>query len=294
MKSEWSFLDPAALNRLKAWPLVAKRPMQGNVAGRHRSLHRGSSVEFAEYRKYVPGDDPRRLDWRVFARTDRFFSKEFEADTNLRCCLVVDSSGSMGFGSAGPSKFEFASQLAATLSWLVVNQGEAVGLSCVAADVIHHIPTSRRPAHLQLLFKTLEALKAEGETQLGQHLHDLAERVAQRALVVVISDFLEDTDALLEGLRHLRFRKHDVAVFHLVDPLEKEFDFESPRRFTDLEDGTALPVDPILIADRYREAMQAHLSTLREGCRAAEIDYFEALVNDGTETLLARFLQSRA
>src|SRR3954451_18211648 len=177
------FLDAQVLARLANVPLFSRRPMQGSVSGRHPSPHRGSSVEFAEYRKYVPGDDLRRLDWRVFGRTDRYFVKEFEADTNLRCCVVLDTSGSMGFGSTGVTKIEYARKLAGALGYLAVQQGDAVGLACIAKGVVRSLPPSRSPAHLRTFFDPLERASPEGETRLPAVLHELAETIRQRALV---------------------------------------------------------------------------------------------------------------
>ncbi len=162
-----SFLDPQVVARLSALPLAARRAMLGNVSGRHASPHRGASVEFAEYRKYVPGDDLRRLDWRVYGRSDRFYVKEFEADTNLRMVLVVDTSGSMEFGSAGLSKLQYAQRLVATLAYLGIQQGDAVGLACVADRIVQNIPPKRSPAHLTTIFDTLEKTNARGDTQLA-------------------------------------------------------------------------------------------------------------------------------
>src|SRR5437868_1785123 len=161
-KSPRSFLDFQVLSRLANVPLFSRRPMQGNVSGRHTSPHRGSSVEFAEYRKYVPGDDLRRLDWRVFGRSDRFYVKEFEADTNLRCCFVLDTSGSMGFGSAGQTKIECARKLAGSLGYLAVQQGDAVGLSCVAKGITRSLPPTRNPAHLPAFFDLLAQTQPNG------------------------------------------------------------------------------------------------------------------------------------
>src|SRR6476646_11450181 len=183
-----SFLDAGVLSRLSSVPLMARRPMQGSVSGRHPSPHRGSSVEFSEYRKYVPGDDLRRLDWRAYGRSDRFFVKEFEADTNLRCCFILDTSGSMAFGSAGVTKIEYARKLAGSLGYLAVQQGDAVGISCVAKGVVRGLPPTRNPAHLPAFFDVLEEAKPEGETRLPEVLHELAETIRQRALVVIISD----------------------------------------------------------------------------------------------------------
>src|ERR1700677_3541721 len=161
-----SFLDPLVLSRLAGVPLLARRPMHGNVSGRHPSPHRGSSVEFAEYRKYVAGDDLRRLDWRAYGRSDRFYIKEFEADTNLRCCLVIDTSGSMGFGSVGVTKLEYARRIAGAIGSLAIQQGDAVGLACVAQGLVRNIPPRRNPSHLMSVFDVLEQTQPQGQTQL--------------------------------------------------------------------------------------------------------------------------------
>src|SRR5712691_10193216 len=166
-----SFLDAQVLARLANVPLFSRRPMQGSVSGRHPSPHRGSSVEFAEYRKYVPGDDLRRLDWRAYGRSDRFYIKEFEADTNLRCCLVVDTSGSMDFGSRGITKIDYARRLAGALGYLAMLQGDAVGLSCVANGIVRNVPPKRNPAHLMNVFDILEQTQPSGATQLVPVLH---------------------------------------------------------------------------------------------------------------------------
>ena len=239
-----SFLDTTALSRLAAIPLFARKAMQGSVSGRHTSAQRGSSVEFAEYRRYVPGDDLRRLDWRAYGRTDRYFVKEFEADTNLRCCLVVDTSGSMDYGSGGTTKIEYARRLAAALGHLSLIQGDAVGLSLVADGLVRNIPPRRNPAHLSGIFDALEAAKPAGKTRLGPILHELAETVRQRALVVILSDFFVEPSILRECFQHLRFRKHDVAAFHLLDPQEIGFDFRRPTRFLDMEGGPSIFAEP--------------------------------------------------
>src|SRR5688500_3135667 len=200
-----SFLDARVLSRLAAVPLVGRQPMQGNVSGRHASPHRGSGVEFAQYRKYVPGDDLRRLDWRAYGRSDRFYVKEFEADTNLRCCFVLDTSGSMGFGSTGITKLEYARRIAATLGYLAGQQGDAVGLACVAGGIVQNVPPRRNPAHRRVVFDLLEKAKPQGETQLASVLHELAETIQQRALVVIISDLFLEPAVLGSCFQHLRF-----------------------------------------------------------------------------------------
>jgi len=289
-----TFLDSGVLARLSAVPLVSRRPMVGGVSGRHVSPHRGSSVEFAEYRKYVPGDDLRRLDWRVYGRTDRHYVKEYEADTNLRCCFVVDSSGSMGYGSTGITRMDYARRLAGTLGFLACRQGDAVGISCVADRVVRHLPPRRNPAHLRLVLDALEEVKPEGASRLPEVLHELAETVRQRALIVIISDLFMEPEALAGCFGHLRFRKHDVAVFHLLDPKEMTFDFRRPTRFLDMEGGSPLFADPLDIADRYEQALATYLDSLKSIMLEQGVDYHCTLLDEGYEQVLARFLVSRA
>ena len=289
-----SFIDPHVLGRLAGVPLVARRPMLGGVSGRHASPHRGSSVEFAEYRKYVPGDDLRRLDWRAYGRSDRFYIKEFEADTNLRCCLVVDTSGSMGFGSKEITKLDFARRIAGTLGYLACQQGDAVGLACVAGGVVRNLPAKRNPAHLRLVLSQLEQIKPDGPTQLVNVLHELAETISQRALVILISDLFVEPEELKSCFQHLRFRRHDVAVFHLLDPLELNFTFRRPMRFLDMEGGPSIFAEPNDIADRYDKALSLYLEALQGVVLETAIDYHRVLVDENYEDVLARFLLNRA
>lgn len=288
-----NLLDHDLLVRLGAIPVEARLPMLGNVAGKHRSPHRGSSVEFAEYRKYVPGDDTRRLDWKAYARSDRYYIKEFEADTNLRAYFVVDNSGSMAFAEKGMAKIEYASRIAANLAYLLVNQGDAAGLS-VCRDTLHiEIPPRRRPAHLQLINHTLQDLKPEGETGLVEALHQIAEKVGQRAVVVILSDLFCDTAALEDALQHLRYRKHDICMFHLMDPQEIAFQFDKPHRFVDMEDNTVLVVEPNLIADEYQEALREFLTNVRGACHNVHADYQLVTTDSPLEPLLRDFLLNR-
>ncbi len=292
-RSSRSFLDPAVLARLAGFPLLPRRPMQGNVSGRHPSPHRGSSVEFAEYRKYVPGDDLRRLDWRAFGRSDRFFVKEFEADTNLRCCLVVDTSGSMGFGTVGMSKLDYARRIAGALGHLALLQGDAVGLACLAGGIVRNIPPRRNPSHLMAVFDVLEQTQPEGETQIIPVLHELAETISQRALVVIISDLFVEPEELRSCFQHLRFRRHDAAVFHLLDPQEIAFDFRRPMRFLDMEGGPSIFAEPSEIAERYQKAIGGYLEGMLQVVRESAVDYHRVSINENYEQLLIRFLVGR-
>ena len=267
--------------------------MQGSVSGRHPSPHRGSSVEFAEYRKYVPGDDLRRLDWRAYGRSDRFFVKEFEADTNLRCCIVLDTSGSMEFGSGDITKIDYARKVAGTLAWLAILQGDAVGLSCVANGFVRNIPPRRNPAHLTSVFDVLEQTKPQNETGLAPVLHELAETIRQRALVVIISDLFVEPELLRGCFQHLRFRKHDVAVFHLLDPQELGFDFRRPMRFLDMEGGPSIFAEPNEIAERYHRAIRSYLEGLQQVVLESAVDYHRVSIDESYEQLLIRFLVGR-
>ena len=288
-----SFLDPQALARLARLPLLARRPMQGNVSGRHVSPHRGASIEFAQYRKYVPGDDLRKLDWRAFGRTDRHYIKESEADTNLRLCLVVDTSGSMAFGSTGMTKFEYAKRIAGGLAYLAIQQGDAVGIASVAESVVTEIPPRRNPAHLVPIFDLLEQIKPTGGTQLVPLLHELAETIRQRALVVIISDLFTDPAELQGAFEHFRFRKHDLAAFHLLDPLELNFTFHRPMRFLDMEGGSAIFADPSDITDRYHTALSRYLKDLRQVVIDSAVDYHRVTIDSDYEQALLTFLIGR-
>ena len=287
------FLSPEVLARLAPLQLHARLPMLGSVSGRHRSPIRGSSLEFAEYRKYVPGDDPRRLDWRAYARNDRFYVKEFEADTNLRMCLVIDTSGSMDFGSNGMSKLDYARRVAGTLAYIAARQGDAVGLYCAGKGFHKEIPPKRSATHLSAVLDELGTMKASGETGLADALHETAERVPQRALIIVLSDLFIEPEVLRSCFQHLRFRKHDVAVFHLLEQSELEFEFDRPMRFLDMEGGEAVLADPTIIGTQYRRALEMYLGGMDEVVRDTEIDYHRVRIHEDYDDVLARFLLGR-
>ena len=275
-------------------PLLTRLPMQGTVSGQHKSPHRGSSVEFAEYRNYVPGDDIRRLDWRVFARTDRFYLKEYEAETNLRCYLVLDCSGSMAFGGKAASKLDYAKRLVATLAYLVVQHGDAAGLICVGEKTATEIPPRRNPSHLQTIFDELEQVQADGETGLVAALHDMAEKIRSRAMVLVFSDLFCDPEALLSCFQHLRFQKHDVGIFHLLDRMELEFKFDRPVRFEDLESSFSMVTEPATVREEYLTQLRLFLERLRLGCHEFRMDYRRVITDQEYEKVLADFLVERA
>ena len=297
------YLNQQVLERLSTLQLHARLPMIGSVSGKHRSPIRGSSLEFAEYRKYVPGDDTRRLDWRAYARNDRYYIKEFEADTNLRLCLVVDTSGSMDFAyngnpagtdaETGLSKLDYARRVAGTLAYIAVLQGDAVGLYCAGEAFHTEIPPKRSATHLSVVLDELGTMEASGETGLADILHETAERIPQRALIVVISDLFIEPETVRNCFEHLRFRKHDVAVFHLMEQNELDFEFDRPMRFVDMEGGEPILADPTVIGAQYRRAMEIYLESMDEVIRDTEVDYHRIRIHENYGDVLARFLLGR-
>lgn len=276
------------------WPLHARQPMLGSVSGRHASPIRGSSLEFAEYRKYVPGDDLRRLDWRAWGRSDRFYIKEFEADTNLRLCLIIDTSGSMNFTpEGGVSKLDYARQLAGYLAYLAIQQGDAVGLYCAGKEFHKEIPSRRNPAHLSLIMENLADMQAEGETGLPEALHEAAEKIPQRALIVVISDLFIDPSTLNDCFQHLRFKRHDVAIFHLLGKSEIEFQFDRPTRFVDMEEDASVLADPTVISEQYQKALQQYLAKIDTIIQSTGADYHRIELPKSPGQILADFLIRR-
>ncbi|MEL6713116.1 MAG: DUF58 domain-containing protein [Planctomycetota bacterium] len=291
-----SLVDAELLARVGHLELFARGPMIGSVSGRHQSPHKGSSVEFAEYRAYEPGDDLRRLDWRAWGRSDRFFVKEFEADTNLRLVAVVDASGSMRYaGPGGRSKLDVARRLVATLAQIALRQGDAAGLWIAgggeAASV--PLPPRRRPSHLRAIAATLASVEASGETSLAETLHAAAEREQRRALFVVVSDLFAPSDALGDAFQHLAHRRHDVTAIQLLDRTETEFPFDRPTRFVDAEGGASIVADPSTIARRYHAALDRHMARLDEIARQARLDLRRVHLDDDLGTVLTELLAAR-
>ena len=287
------YLDQKVLERLSTLQLHARLPMIGSVSGKHRSPIRGSSLEFAEYRKYVPGDDPRRLDWRAYARNDRYYIKEFEADTNLRMCLVIDTSGSMNFAYNGTSKLNYARRLAGTLAYIAAQQGDAVGLYCAGTGFHKEILPKRSATHLSAVLDELGTMEASGETGLANVLHETAERVPQRALIVVLSDLFIEPEVVRNCLEHLRFRKHDIAVFHLLEQSELDLNFDRPMRFVDMEGGEPILADPTIIGAQYQRAFEMYLESMNTVTQDTEVDYHRIRIDENYDDVLARFLLGR-
>jgi uncharacterized protein (DUF58 family) len=287
-----SFLDPRVLARISNLELLARTVVDGFINGLHRSPYLGLSLDFAEHRAYMPGDDIRRVDWRLYARTDRYFVKEFEADTNSNFVVLLDGSRSMSYVGSGIPKFDYARYLAACLAYFVREQRDRVGLAVFDEDVVEYVPPSAK--HRDILLHTLERLKpGTGHGTLARPLMRIADRLRRRGLTVLISDLYEEPDVVLEAVKPLRARGHDLIVFHLLDPTELEFPFDAATNFEEIETGERLPVIPDALREKYRLMMQEHTETLARKFNENRVDY--ALLNTGMplDHALFKFLSAR-
>jgi uncharacterized protein (DUF58 family) len=288
-----SFLDPAALMAIRNLELRARTVVEGFWHGLHRSPYHGFSVEFTEYRPYTPGDDPRYLDWRLLARTDRFFIKKFEDETNLRCLLLVDNSRSMTFGSKGYTKAEYANTLAATLGYFLNQQGDAVGLLTFDESVREYLPARNRPGHLRQLMLALEKPAGGMATDLAGPLRHVAELLRKRGLIVLISDLLASIETLENSLALLTASGHEVLVFQVLDPAEIDFAFDTASRFEDLETGRDLFLEPTLARANYQRRFAAHAAEVRAICERLGCAVQRVVTNQPLEFALFDFLKAR-
>jgi uncharacterized protein (DUF58 family) len=264
------FVDPAVLARIGNLELVARHVVDGVINGLHRSPYFGASVDFAEHRGYVPGDDIRRVDWRVFARTDKYFVKEFEADSNANFSVLLDVSKSMAFGSP-ITKLDYAKTLAACLTYLVSKQRDRVGVVTFDEEVVDHVPPSAK--HLDVVLHTLDRAQARRPGRLGPPLRKLAEHFGRRGIVVVISDLYEEPQEVMDALSLIRYRGNDVILFHVLDPSEVTFNFDGAASFEDLESGEQLPVVPDALAAQYRQLVKEHIAALTSKASEQRVDY---------------------
>ena len=286
-------IDPVSLMRLKSMELRAKVIVEGFWKGIHRSPYHGFSVEFSEYRQYTLGDDPRYIDWRLYARSDRFYIKKFEDETNLRCHLLIDHSRSMGYGSGGYTKSQYAGTLAATLAYFLFTQGDAVGLATFDDQIRQYMLPRNRPGYLRRLMLALEASPKGNATDLGPPLQHVAGMLTRRGLIVLISDLLTSIDRLEPDLGYLCAGGHDVVVFHVLDPAELNFDFDSPALFQDIETGRNMYVNPPDAQTSYKRMLNRHLAKTKSTCQNLGVDYHLFATNRPFDLALLDFLQDR-
>ncbi len=284
----------SALMAIRSLELRARSVVEGFWSGLHRSPYHGFSVEFTEYRQYTPGDDPRHLDWRVFARSDRHFIKKFEDETNLRCHVVLDRSRSMDFGSIGHTKAAYAATLAATLAHFLHLQGDAVGLLTFDETVRDYLPARHRLTHLRQLMHALEAPALGRATDIAGPLRRTAEIVRKRGLILLVSDFLAPPETLERPLTELAAAGHEIAAFQVLDPAERDFSFRDPSLFEDIEDGRTLYVDPVAAKSDYLSRLAAHQDALRSLCARLGIAWIPLGTDQALDLALFDFLQGRA
>jgi uncharacterized protein (DUF58 family) len=288
------FLDPAVVARLGTLELRARTVVEGFISGLHRSPFKGFSVEFAEYRQYIHGDDLSTIDWKVFARSDRYYVKKFEEETNLDCQLMIDVSGSMAYGSRGITKFEYAACLAASLGYLMNRQRDGVGLTAFDDRIVAALPPSTRSGHLRNLLITLNRLTPGNRTNVSKPLHRLADSMNRRGMVVLISDLLDDAEAIIRGLKHFQYRGSDVLVFQILDPDELEFPFDRATRFEDLETSEEVMAVPGLVRSHYLEQISGLIERYRRELGGAGIDYQLLSTKQPLEMALLAYLSTRA
>lgn len=265
------FVDPRVLSRIDNLELVARTVVDGFLNGLHRSPYLGLSLDFAEHRAYMPGDDIRRIDWRVFARTDRYYVKEFEADTNTNFMAVLDVSKSMAYGSRSISKLDYGRYLAASLTYFSHQQRDRVGLVTFDDDIVEYVPPAAK--HLDVVLHAIDRVEPKRPGKLGPPLLKASESLRRRGIVVLISDFYEEPEAVVEAVTHLRGKGNDLLVFHVLDPAEIEFPFDEAGSFEDLETGERIPIVPETQRAKYRELIQGHVSTLARRLTEMRVDY---------------------
>jgi uncharacterized protein (DUF58 family) len=285
------FVDPKILARIGDLDLLARTVVDGFINGLHRAPYFGASIDFAEHRGYTPGDDIRRVDWRLYARTDRYYVKQYEADTNTNFSVLLDVSKSMGFASRGISKLEYACYLSACLAYLAHRQRDRVGIITFDSEVVDHVPPSAK--HFDIVLHTLDRARAlrPGGLKL---VSDLAEHFKRRSILALVSDFYEDPDVVLDAIKPLRFLGNDLIVFHVLDPAELEFSYDDASAFQDLESGEQIPVVPEALAEEYRQLIRAHTTALAEKFSEHRIDYTVLNTSAPLDYALFSYLSSRA
>lgn len=300
MQTQLKYLRPEVVSKLSNMELRARLVVEGFITGLHKSPYHGFSVEFAEHRQYMPGDEIRRIDWRVYGKTDRFYVKQFEEETNLKSYIVMDTSASMRFASEQPkskeqriSKMEYASFVAASLSYLMVQQRDAVGLTLFDSAVRTTIPPHATKQHLRRILVELEKITPSERTNSAAALHQLAERITRRGLVIVLSDLFDEPDEVMAALKHFRHNNHEVIVMHILDPLERSFAFGNDAVFKDMETGEMLTTQPYHLQQAYQQAMNTFMERYKRECRENTIDYLLLDTSTSFDVALLHYLNKR-
>lgn len=287
-------LDPRVVTKILPLELRARRIVEGFLGGLHRSPYRGVSVEFAEHREYVPGDDIRFLDWKVFGRSDRYYVKEFEVETDLCCHFFLDTSESMKFSSEEVSKFNYGATLVSALSYLTLHQGDASSLVFFDEGVGQMIPPGRGAGHLKIMLDTLQNVNPTKKTATGASLHALAERLQRKGIVIILSDLFDELDSVLSGLEHLRHNGHEILLFHLLDRAEHDFPYDRMTLFEGMEGMPNLVVDAKDLQTSYLKELRGFNERIRKACLQQQIDYSLFLTDQALDAALIHYLSRRA
>jgi uncharacterized protein (DUF58 family) len=287
------YLDPLTLAKVRGLELQARLVIEGYLSGMHKSPYHGFSVEFAQHREYVPGDDIKHVDWKVYGRTNRYYLKQYEEETNLVCWLLLDISESMQYRSGPLSKYDYACVLAAALAYLVLHQQDSVGLVTFDNQVRHFLRPSGQPSQLKQLVGVMNQGAAREKTRVAPIFHDLAERISRRAFIVILSDLFDEVADLLAGLKHLRHKRHEVVVFHILDSAELDFPFHEATLFRGLEQHPELLTDPRSLRRAYLEEVGVFVTELQRGCRAENIDYVQLRTDTNLAVALSSYLAHR-
>lgn len=287
------YIDARVLNKIRNLELRARQVMEGFVAGMHKSPYHGFSVEFAEHREYTQGDDLRHLDWKVFGRSNRLYLKEYELETNLRSHILVDTSESMEYKSGEVSKLDLACFIAASLGYLIIHQQDAVGLVCFDKEIGRFIPPSSNPAHISPVLAGLAESSPKNKGDIAAVLHSVAERIKHRGMIILISDLFDNPQKVLNGLQHLRHRRHDVIVLHIMDEHEVSFPFQRMTLFEGLEQYPEVLCDPRSVKKEYLEEVEKFINTIRRGCMQQQMDYELITTNRPLDVALSKYLETR-
>lgn len=288
------YLRPETVALLNSMSLRARLVVEGYIIGHHRSPYHGFSVEFAEHRSYGPGDEIKHIDWKLFGKTDRLYVKRYEEETNLRAHIILDTSKSMLYSSAEVSKLSYANSLAASLSYLMINQQDAVGIAKFSEKIDTFIPPKARPSHLNLILSQLDDKDSGNDTQIGMVLHELADRIKKRGMVILISDLLDKPENIMKGLKHFRHQNQEVIVFHIQDRKESEFDFDTRTKFFDMETGEEIITEPWHIRSNYNELISKLESNYKLNCRENLIDYVPLFTDQSLDIGITEYLIKRS
>jgi uncharacterized protein (DUF58 family) len=288
------YLKPETVSKLKGMELKARMVVEGFIAGLHKSPYHGFSVEFAEHRQYMPGDNIADIDWKVYARTDRHYIKQYEEETNLKGYLLLDCSASMKYRSGSAiSKFDYAGMLSGALAYMMMRQRDAAGLVTFDKEIRRYVPPRSKAGHLHVLLSEIANQKPSDETDISGTLHEMAERIKRRGLVIIMSDLLDDADKIISGLRHFRYNKHEVIVFHILDPRERDFDFGGEALFKDMETGEEITTLPYQMKKEYAKAVGRFSDKIASACRQSKIDYHPIDTSMPFDQALYAFLAKR-